>query len=141
MTFEACATYLGSVSSALRFRIYDKAKHLTETKGVISPFALRTRFEAVLRQCGPTTGLPAIANPFSKLRVASVDTARALSADKAWHQFLDRCCLFGAPTALSECSKHFRQKWVNMLSVAQTAWWRPENAWPRYPNAIAAIYP
>lgn len=122
--------YLGGRSSALRYRIYDKKKHLKEKKSVVSAWTKFTRFEAMIRR----TGLPASAllgaleNPFSSLSVVMTEKAKKLYPDDfPWRGFLKRSKIEGSPAALSLESPTARKKYrARLVSLG----FKLPNSWP-----------
>ncbi|PKO61223.1 MAG: hypothetical protein CVU24_09655 [Betaproteobacteria bacterium HGW-Betaproteobacteria-18] len=139
---EKNTMYLGSKLSKKRFCIYNKAKHLTDSK-CAGKHKIRTRFEARLRHIGMaaseiTEHLP---NPFSCLEIADLPKARALSADLQWQSFLDQCLEVGSASSLKQCQKLIRKKYMTMLRDVAVTWWNPDYLWQVLPTALEVIAP
>ncbi len=139
---ELGTTYLGSVHSAVRTRIYDKRRQLLQT-GLVPSFDTQTRFEIASRHIGiiPAHLPETLQNPFTKLQVADLALARHLSKDLAWHAFLDSCLLGGSADALSKCTKYQRKTFMSRLIASPASWWNPDFVWTGSLNAFSAIAP
>lgn len=135
-------TYLGSVTSNLRFRIYDKNKCLSD-KGQtpVTKSLPTTRFEAVLRRTGLRPAeLMELDNPFTKLHIADLDQMLALSGAPDWQQFLVDARWDGVPKALSKQPKK-RKQFRGMIDSVPVGWWSPERIWNHLPEALSKITP
>ena len=133
-------TYLGSIYSDLRFRIYDKRKQLLDT-GQESKYQTHTRIEAALRRVGlEPVNLIHMANPFEKIEIAELQIARQLSKETVWQGLLDQCLKDGSPSALALYPKQ-RKQFMKMLRTAAASWWNPHDLWLGLPNALKAIAP
>ncbi len=139
---EPGTTYLGSKTSALRFRIYDKHRQLQQ-KGLPSAYQKHTRFEAVARHTGLTPDELAskMHNPFARLEVADLLTAQQMSKAKPWQDFLVQCLAVGSAAALANCYPNQRRHYVKHLRKAAAPWWKPEERWQGMPNALKVIAP
>ena len=139
-TGDKGTTYLGSESSALRFRIYDKKKQKAD-KGAPSLDVVHTRIEAVSKRVGlAPCDLLAMKNPFNRLWIADLDAARAKSLDPEWMEFLAQCLEVGSAAALAANPKR-RKKYRAMLKSAAVPWWNPTHQWHGLPRALAVITP
>lgn len=135
------ATYLGSRTSSLRFCIYDKAKHLTDTK-IVSPHKLHTRIEARLKKLAlAPSELLKMHNPFQGLWMADINQAYVISKDPHWLVFLDACANAGSPTALASLTKNNRKCFMDRLFAARANWWKPESRWTGLAAALKQIAP
>lgn len=134
-------TYVGSETSKLMFRIYDKFKQLM-AKNLPAPYKKHTRIEA---RCGsnglsPCDLLSQMVNPFEKLEVADLLAARNASKAKEWQSFLDQCLIVGSAKALAQHPKQ-RKNFMCMLRAAAVWWWNPQHVWKGLPRALCAIAP
>jgi hypothetical protein len=138
---ELGTTYLGSPLSALMFRIYDKHRQQLQT-GFTPAYKTHTRIEAASRHTGLTVSelTSKMANPFLRLEIADLLTARQLTNDETWQAFLDRALAVGSAQALSEHPKQRRQ-YVKLLRMAAASWWKSEDPWNGLPKALEAIAP
>ena len=134
--------YLGSVKSNKRFRIYDKAKQLAETNQV-APHKLHTRIECALRKTKLSIPeiLTKLENPFTGLEIAHAPTARTISKDLEWTDFLDTCESDGSARALASLSKNKRKIFMSRLLGARVAWWKPDSRWTGLEYALEKISP
>jgi hypothetical protein len=134
-------TYLGSVKSYSRFRIYDKKRQLLAAGK--KPYSLifpHTRIEAVLRRTGLTPAMLAtMKNPFEKLLIADLAKAKEFTGD-CWQKFLVESLSMGVPKALQKFPEQ-RKKFLSMLDSIPVQWWMPENLWSEMPAAINRIAP
>jgi hypothetical protein len=135
-------TYLGSQESSLRFAIYDKHKQMTD-KGK-TPFTStmpHTRIEARMRRLGVTAAvLPNIENPFLKLRIADFQSAKAMTVDPDWQDFLVDCLQVGVPEAL-HVRPEKRKQYREALNSVNVKWWSPAERWSGLLHALNAIAP
>jgi hypothetical protein len=137
-------TYLGSKSSGLRFRIYDKQKQLNDTgKPTFTKILLHTRIEAAMRRMGVApTNLIQMENPFKKLLIADLAGARSASDDEDWQSFITECLTeAGVPNALSKRPTNQRKKYLKMLDDRHVSWWHPDDLWKELPVALSRIAP
>ena len=138
------SVYLGGLKSDTRFCIYDKARQLADTKqSGHSQHKVRTRIEARLRhtKLSPCELVHSLPNPFKRLGLADRNSARLLTDNGQWHDFLDGCETAGSAATLSQCSKETRKKNMDMLRTCRVANWNPDYFWEGLPVAIAAIEP
>jgi hypothetical protein len=135
-------TYLGSIKSDLRFRIYDKAKQLMDTSKS-SPHKLHTRIESSIRKLklAPSELLLKLPNPFMKLEISDIAIARSISKDLDWEFFLDMCISEGSAAALASLTKNKRKIFISRLYAARVGWWKPDNRWSGLASALAKIAP
>ena len=136
-------TYIGSETSALRFRIYDKRKQLLDTGKV--PFTKllpQTRMESVMRRLGVApVDLIHMGNPFKKLLIADLAKAQSASKDEDWQKFIAEGLQVGVPRALSTRPTNKRKKYLKMLDDRQVSWWNPDDVWQELPVALGRIAP
>jgi hypothetical protein len=139
---ELGTTYLGSQTSALRFRIYDKDRQLKQN-GLPSAHNPHTRIEAVSRHTGlvPSELVSKMTNPFARLEIADLPTAQHLTKAKSWQDFLVRCLEVGSAAALSHCYPNQRRQYVKHLRKAAAPWWQPKEVWKGLHHALVAIAP
>ena len=137
------ATILGSLTSNLYFRIYNKAKQLVETgKPTFTPSLPHTRIEAALRRLGVApANLVQIKNPFLKLQIADIAQAQAASSNEGWQQFIVESLSEGVPSTLSKQAAYQRKKYRSMLDGAQASWWNPATIWTDLEAALTKIAP
>lgn len=138
------AVYLGGLKSDTRFCIYDKAKQLKDTQQAgHSQHKVRTRIEARLRhtKLSPCELVQSLPNPFKGLGLADRNSARLLTDNGQWHEFLDGCETAGSAATLAQCSKQTRKKNIDMLRICRIVNWKPDYFWGGLPAAIAAIEP
>lgn len=134
-------TYVGSKSSNLYFRIYDKTKQLVDKhKPVIFGKLPHTRIEAVMRQLKISPAeLITLPNPFLKLRIADLNKIGKID-DADWQEFIALSRRVGVPGALGAYPKK-RKAFMASLNSAQASWWNPELVWESLPHALAKIAP
>lgn len=138
------STYIGSVSSNLRFRVYDKYKQLLDTgKPVVTKGLPHTRIEVVMRRMGipPAKIVELEKNPFKSLLIADLQKSATASLEKDWQMFIADCLCDGAPSALAKRPMNIRKKYLAMLDSRQVSWWKPDDAWKYLPAAVAKILP
>ena len=135
-------TYLGSEESNLRFAIYDKYKQMTAMgKKPFTSTMPHTRIEARMRSLGVVAAdLLNIENPFLKLRIADLQSAKAMSDDPDWQAFLVDSLQVGVPEALHTRPEK-RKKYREALSSVKVNWWSPAERWIGLLNALKAIAP
>lgn len=138
------STYLGSVTSNLRFRVYDKYKQLLDTgKPVVTKGLPHTRIEAVMRRLGiaPVELVDIEKNPFKALRIADLQLAKSASSDNDWQMFLADSLTVGVPKALAQRPMNIRKKYSGILDSLQVSWWKPGDVWEYLPITVAKIVP
>lgn len=137
-------TYLGSNTSGLRFRIYDKYKQLGDTgKATLTKLLPHTRIESVARRLGKApVELLTTENPFKKLLIADFAKAQSASKDEDWQNFINESLTEnGVPNALSKRPPNKRKKYMAMLDALQVPWWNPDDVWKELPAALGRINP
>ncbi|WP_220635663.1 replication initiation factor domain-containing protein [Georgfuchsia toluolica] len=136
-------TYLGSNTSGLRFRLYDKAKQLNDTgKSTFTKIFPHTRIEAVMRRLGVApVDLIKMKNPFKKMLIADLAKAQSACADEEWQNFMSESQQEGVPAALSKLPANKRKKYLGMLDDMQVPWWNPDEVWKELPLALSRIEP
>lgn len=135
-------TYLGSATSGMLCRVYDKRKQLLESN-LQAPYQIQTRIEAVLRHTGlkPCELGEKMKNPFARIEIADLGLAQAASNESPWQKFLSNCLATGSAGALSQCSKYQRKQFLTKLRASAAPWWNASHVWQGFPNAIAEISP
>lgn len=135
-------TYLGGKTSDLRFAIYDKSVQLiAKGKSPITKHFPHTRIEARMRRLGITAAeLKTLKNPFSKLLIADLAAAQALSPEPDWQDFLTNAEHNGVPKELS-ANPALRKQRMKSLGSVQVKWWSPVKTWGNQTQALAAIAP
>jgi len=135
--------YVGSPSSGLRFRIYDKKRQM-RSKKLVANWSTWTRLEAVVRNPG-CTGAElhlCLKNVFATLGIAALSTAQLQSEDASWQKFLQLCLDVGSPMALSTVTnKATRALYRLRLNSSAATWWKPETVWSKLPQAVERIAP
>lgn len=142
---------IGAKRSPIRFSVYDYALKMQEL-GLYNQFPTRTRIEAIvfepllpgsLVQRMRPSQVDKQLNPFRHLEIAELSTARNLSPDIDWQQFLDiaTAAEAGAPEAFKELTKEERLKARKMLRLSKALWWNPDQAWAGHLQANAKIHP
>lgn len=136
------STYLGSETSHLVFCIYDKAKQLADKKQPV-PHKLHTRIEARAKKTklAPAELLHKMPNPFQKLCIADITTARAVSNDLDWLLFLETCETLGSASALSSLTKSRRASFMKRLHNSRANWWKADSRWAGLSYALQEIAP
>ncbi|QOL50232.1 replication initiation factor domain-containing protein [Massilia litorea] len=136
------ATYLGSRASNLLFCIYNKTKHLIETKK-LPAHKLHTRIEARSRKLklAPAELLLKMPNPFHRLWIADINKASTLSEDPEWLLFLGACATIGSAAALANLKKKDRKVFMDRLFAARATWWTPAFRWTGLAAALEQIAP
>jgi hypothetical protein len=137
-------TYLGSNTSDLRFRLYDKYKQLHDTgKATFTKVLPHTRIESVVRRLGVAPAdLIEMENPFKKLLIADLVKAYSASKDADWQNFISESLTEeGVPYALAKRPMNKRKKYMAMLDYRQVSWWSPTGVWKRLPVALSRIAP
>ncbi|MHB8848160.1 MAG: replication initiation factor domain-containing protein [Burkholderiales bacterium] len=134
--------YLGSPSSNIQLRIYDKRKQLIEKgKAHLYGDMHQTRFEAAMRRLGiPAAELINLKNPFEKLSITDIAKAKGISNDVSWQAFLEESQQHGVPSAFSKYQKS-RKKYRYLLSASQVNWWNPKMRWVGFDQALLVIKP
>ena len=136
-------TYLGSETSDLRFRLYDKYKQLGDTgKVTFTKLLPHTRMESVVRRLGVAPAdLIQMENPFKKLLIADLAKAQSASDNEDWQNFITESLQDGVPDALSKRPQNIRKKYLKMLDDRQVSWWNPDDIWKELPVALDRIAP
>ena len=136
--------YVGSKSSSLWFRVYDKVKQLKDTgKSTKVEILPCTRIEAVLQSLGRTPAklLEIDENPFKRLQIADLQQVKAIELGDDWKAFIAESLHVGVPRALKERPDKVRSKYLSMLDDCQVKWWKPDWVWKQLPGAVAILMP
>jgi hypothetical protein len=136
-------TYLGSKTSGLMFRIYDKVKQLLETGKPAAGHACITRVEARLKatKSAPCELAQNLKNPFTVLHLAELQVLRDTATDPLWHEFLDRAEVHGHCVALASIPKSTRGIFSKRLKACGAWWWQPAELWKGIGPALAWLDP
>lgn len=132
---------IGSKNSPRSYSIYDKARQLKEKK-LPNPYKTRTRIEAVLRctKLSPKD-LNSIKNPFSDLHIVDTKTARLLTSDLKFQDFLSYAEYYGSARAFAAITKSQRVEIRKKLMLCSATWWNPSFIWKSHEKAISILKP
>jgi hypothetical protein len=134
--------YLGAKSSAVRIKIYDKAKQMqsqSKKTGEPIPEGSLTRFEATLRlkSCS-ANALANIPNPFTGLNVAHF---KILAGDDLLKVFILATRALGGKATLPILNPANRKRCGKWLEE-HASWWNPEQLWKEWAMvAKGLMYP
>lgn len=148
-TGEKGTTYLGLKGEAKNgFACYGKTKQLKEKGQTPSFFAYcpRTRIESRRYKIGLTMGeLHKLKNQFLPLEIADPSTARNLSDDAQWQQFLDLAMTEGSAVAIAKAPKgKQRDDRIALLRQAAHPQWTPgkkKQIWDSYLRSVERLSP
>ena len=118
------AIYIGSKDSPRQFCLYDKRLQLI-AKGLPCPHPSLLRVEARLRSPGILArDIDQLQDPFQSLHIASLSKAEDFSKEKQWQNFIQGASKYGAATAFSQLTKHYRKIYRERLSECVVKWWQ-----------------